>query len=226
MGAMPVVTLWYVFWLGLGAGLALLVMTSYRNISPWWLMWALLGSGALMIGRYVTMAVFAAGASPTAVAWLQRFWFGSAIGLTFPGFVALDQLVRHPAMTPKKLLRAYAPFLAVYALVILLGTTQVTMNPVIGVRPRLAGWAGILLGLAQAVFVGLVVWLGAQLSRKLPSPHIRRALWILMAAYLYLALDGALLAMGAWYRWPFLYSEILTLAALWWAFETARQHPL
>lgn len=198
--------LWYLFWLGVAVGLTILVMTAYRVISPRWLRWALMGSGALVIGRYVTMAVLATGAQEVA-ALPQRLWFGSAVGLTFPGVVAVDQLVRHPAMTPKKLLRAYAPFLACYALAIGLGSA-----------PALA--------LTQIIFAGLMVWLGVQLVKKLPSQHIKVALVILMAAYLYLALDGVLLALGVWYRWPFLYSEILTLLALWWAFETARQHPL
>lgn len=225
-GTVQALTLWYLFWLGLAVGLTLLVMTSYRTISPRWLMWALLGSGALLISRYLSMALFATGGQPGMAGLLQRLWFGSAIGLTFPGMVALDQLVRHPAMTPKKLLRAYAPFLAVYVPAILLGSTQMTANPVIGLRPRLEGWAALALSVAQTLFVSLVVWLGAKLAKKLPSKHIRVALWALMAAYLSLALDGLLLACGIWYRWPFLYSEILTLIALWWAFETARQHPL
>ena len=156
-----------------------------------------------MIGRYLAMALLTTGAQPV----MPRLWLGSTIGLTFPGLAAVDQLVRHPAMTPQKLLKAYAPFFTFSLLAIALKSMAV-------------------LALTQLAYAGLMGWLALLLSKKVPSRHIQVALWGLVAAFLYIALDGVLLALGVWYRWPFLYSELLTLLAVWWAFETARQHPL
>ena len=198
---MPTFPLW--FWLGLAIGLTGLALSAYRLISPKWLLWLLVASGGLAIARYLAMAMFSTSGEPA----LQRLWFGSTIGLTFPGLVAVDQLVRHPAMTPQKLLKAYAPFFTFSLLALALKSMAV-------------------LALTQLAYAGLMGWLALLLSKKVPSRHIQVALWGLVAAFLYIALDGVLLALGVWYRWPFLYSELLTLLAVWWAFETARQHPL
>lgn len=217
---------WYLFWLGLATGAAWLAMSAYRFVSPRWLKWLLWASGLLVMSRYLTMAILATSAQPPVWWLLRRLWFASVVGLTFPGVVALDQLVRHPAMTPKKLLIRFSPFLLAYALVLLLGRIELESHPVIGMRPRLVGWAVGVLACAHTAFILVMLGLGFLLAKKLPSPPIRLALAGLMAAYAYLGADGVLLAVGRWYPWPFLYSEILALVALWLAFDTAKQHPL
>ena len=217
---------WYLFWIGLATGASVLAMSAYRFVSPRWLKWLLWASGLLMMSRYLAMATLAVGAQPPMGWLLQRMWFASALGLTFPGAVALDQLVRHPAMTPKKLLIRFSPFLLAYALVLLLGRIDMDSHPVIGPHPRLVGWAVGVLACAHTAFIFGVLALGYLLAKKLPSTPIRLALAGLMAAYTYLGVDGVLLAVGRWYPWPFLYSEILALVALWLAFDTAKHHPL
>ena len=217
---------WYLFCLGLGVGLALLVMTGYLSLSPPWLRWLLLISGMLAASRYVVMALFAVSPDPQELWGLRACWFGTSIGLTLPGMVALDQLVRHPAMTPKKLLKWYAPFLAAYLVAILFGPYELTADPLAGQSPRLVGWGRGLLAATHSVFVAGFVWLAAMVCRKLPVPRIRLALGLLMAAYAYLGVDGVLRSAGGWYVRPYLYSEFLAMGALWFALDTARRQAL
>jgi hypothetical protein len=218
---------WYLVLLGFAAGMAVLCLTAYSRVGPSWLRWSLLACGALAIGRYAAMASFASGdPSPAWLPILSRAWLGTSIGLTWPTVVAVDQLVRHPAMTPQKLVRSYAPFLALYLIVLLFGRFGLVPDPIARQAPELMGWARAVLSLTQAVFVGLVLWFGLLLARKIPSAWIRAALAGLLLAHAYLAVDGAILAGGGWYFRPFLFSELLALAALWFAFDTARHHPL
>ena len=217
---------WYAFWLGVAAGTTLLAMSAYGGVSPRWLKWVLLVIGLFVISRYVTMALFATSANPNTWWGLRRCWFATSVGLTFPGVAALDQLVRHPAMTPKKLMQWCSPFLAAYAVVLLLGQFELAPDPVVGMSPRLVGWAVGVLAFVQAVFVIGFLGLSTLLIKKLPSPRIRMALGGLMVAYAYLGLDGLLVALHRWYVRPFLFSEIAALVALWFAFDTARHHSL
>ena len=206
------VAAWYLFLLGLAMGLVVLLLTAYLSISPGWLRWLLLASGVFAASRYLVMALFAISPAPQDLWGLRACWFATSIGLTLPGVVALDQLVRHPAMTPKKLLKGYAPFLAAYLAVILLGRYELVPDPIAGYSPTLVGgwrWA-----------------LAAMVGRKLPVPRIRLALGWLMAAYSYLSVDGFVRAAGGWYVRPYLYSECLALWAIWFALDTARRQSL
>lgn len=214
---------WYLFWLGVAVGVTALAMTAYLAISPRWLRWLLLASGAFVASRYVTMALFATSPEPHALWALRRCWVATSVGLTFPAIVALDQLVRHPAMSPKKLLRWFSPFLACYALVLGFGRFELTADPLVGTSPRLVGGWLWVLAVVQGLFVIGVLALGALLIQKLTSRRIRIALFGLMGAYGYLGLDGLFLALDRWYFRPFLFSEILALIAIWFALETARQ---
>ena len=211
----------HLFLLGLACGIALLTATSYRRVSPPWLRWLLLASGLFVMSRYVTMALFTANDAPRYFSALRPCWFATSVGLTLPSIFAIDQLVRHPAMTPKKLLVWFSPFLAVYGLLLLFA--DVTMEPdrVAGWMPRLtSGWR-LLLSVTQGAFVLGFIGISLMLMRKIPSTPIRLALLGLAAAHAYLGVDGLLLALGRWYVRPFLYSEILTLLALWHAYETS-----
>ena len=216
---------WYLFCLGLAVGMAVLAMSAYLSVSPPWLRWLLLASGVLVASRYVTMALAAISPHPQELWWLRWCWYGTSIGLTFPSVVALDQLARHPAMTPKKLLQWYAPFLAAYLLVLLFGRMEWFRDPLVGTTVKLGGWAIYLLAFAQACFVMVFLAMAGFLLSKIRSPHIQMALILLMAAYAYLTLDGVLVTFGRWYLRPFLFSEIFALLAIWLAFETADKHP-
>jgi hypothetical protein len=211
----------YLFLLGLAAGIALLSLTAYRHVSPAWLRRLLLAAGLFVFSRYVTMALFTIPATPTALALLRPCWFATSVGLTLPSVFAVDQLLRHPAMTPKRLLRWYAPFLAAYLAVLLFG--RVSAEP-----DRVAGWSlhltpvwQLLLSVTHTAFVLAFLGVCVSLMRKVPQRPIRVALAGLAAAYVYLTVDGLVLALGGWYFRPYLYSEMLALLALWHAFETA-----
>ena len=116
---MPSLGALYLFLLGLASGITLLAISAYRRVSPAWVKWLLVASGLFVISRYVAMALFASAETPEPV-WGFRFcWFASYIGLTLPSVFAVDQLLRHPAMNPKKLLTWCAPFLVAYGAIIL-----------------------------------------------------------------------------------------------------------
>ncbi len=223
---MDALAAWYLFWVGVAAGVALLAMTAYAGVSPLWLRGVLLASGAVVMSRYVSMVVYATNPGPPAWEWWSRCWFGTSVGLTLPGVVALDQLVRHPAMTPKKLLTWFSPFLAAYAAVLALGTVALAPDPIIGMRPHLVGWARVVLGLTHTGFVAGFLWVGIFLVRKLPVRRIQVALLGLMAAFVYLGLDGIVESVGWWYFRPFLFSDITALVAIWFALYTAQSSAL
>ncbi|HEX9564013.1 MAG TPA: hypothetical protein VF981_08580 [Gemmatimonadaceae bacterium] len=210
----------YLFLLGLAAGTAVLAMTAFRHVSPRWLRWVLFAVGAFQVGRYVALACFTAPDAPIRFWELRRFWFASAVGLTLPSVVALDQLVRHPAMTPKKLLIRFSPFLAAYGAVILFGSFTAIPDRVAGWALELTGWWPAFVSVVQGAFVILFIGICVWIIRKLPSEPIRTSAARLLVAHAYLAFDGALLAFGGWYFRPFLFSEMLALLALWHAFET------
>ena len=181
-----------------------------------------MGIGALGIFRYAAMAAFAGAGSPGDVWPLRHVWYASSLSLTIPSIFAVDQLVRHPAMTPRKLLGYAAPFLTVYLAVIIVGrATGVPDRLVGGWMPRLTpGWQWLLV-LTQCVFVTLFIGFCIQVMRRVPSRPIRLALAGLVLAHAYLGLDGILMWIGRPYVRPYLYSEMFACLALWHAYETA-----
>ena len=211
----------YLFLLGLASGLTVLAISAYRRVSPRWLTWTLIASGLFVISRYVTMALFTSEDAPQRFWALRHCWYGTSIGLTLPSVFAVDQLVRHPAMTPKKLLIRFAPFLIAYLVVILFADMQAVPDLVVGWSVKLTVPWRMTMMLVQAAFVAGFTLVAVVLMMKLPSWPIRRALAGLVAGYGYLTLDGLLQAAGWWYFRPNLYSEMVTLLALWYAFETA-----
>jgi hypothetical protein len=215
---------WYLFWLGLAVGVSILAVSAYVAVSPRWLRVLLYVAGGLTASRYVAMALLTIDANPTPLWLWKRLWFASSFGLTLPSLVALDQLIRHPAMSPRKLMMGFTPFLLVYGAVLLFGRFELKPDPVRGISPSVVGWGLGALALAQGVFVIGFLALGAILVRAVRSPRIRLALLGLMLAQGYLGLDGLLVRLGRGYPWPFLFSEILTLVALWFALDTAQRH--
>ena len=218
---MPSVGGAYLFLLGMATGLALLTTTSYLRVSPSWLRWVLMASGLFVMSRYLTLALFTTPEAPRYFLSLRPCWFATSVGLTLPSVCALDQLLRHPAMTPKKLLVWFSPFLIVYGVVLLFADATPVPDRVVGWMLRLGNGWQILLALAQGVFVLGFIGLSLVLMRKIPSTPIRLALIGLVVGQGYLGLDGVLLALGRWYFRPFLYSEMLMLLALWHAYETS-----
>ncbi len=211
----------YLFLLGFAGGTALLALTAYRRASPQWLRWLLMLSALFSMSRYLTLALFTTPGAPDRFWPLRHCWFATSIGLTLPSIFAVDQLVRHPAMTPKKLLTWFSPWLVAYATLILFGRSTVVPDRFVGWTLKLQpGWQWFL-SIVQALFIGCFIMLSVQIFRKVPSWTIRHALLWLIAAQLYLGFDGLLNALGRWYFRPFLYSEMIAFLALWYAFETA-----
>ena len=211
----------YLFLLGLACGVSLLPLSLYTGLSPRWVRWSLVLVGSLAAGRYLAMAAFAVIDDPQRIWMWHRLWFGSAIGLTLPGVFALDALVRHPAMTPKKLLRRLAPLLAAYAILALFAQAHPVQDRLMGWKIELEPAGRIVAALVQAAFVAGMIGVCAILIRKVPVPEIRGALALLALAYAALAVDGIVLAVGGWYARPFLYTEMLASLSLWHAFRTA-----
>ena len=211
----------YLFLLGLASGITLLALTAYRRVSPPWLKWLLIASGVFVMSRYVTMALFTSDEAPQRFWALRHCWFATSIGLTLPSVFAIDQLLRHPALSPKKLLCWFAPFLAAYSAVILFGAFSPVPDRVGGWIPRLSsGWQAFV-AIVHGTFVIGFLGICGMLMRKIPSRPIRASLLGLAVGQAYLAVDGLLLASGRWYFRPFLYSEMLTLLAIWHAYETS-----
>ena len=211
----------YVFLLGLASGIAFLAITSYRRVSPAWLKWLLIAGGVFVISRYLAMALFATTESPERVWEWRRCWFATSLAIPLSSVFAVDQLIRHPAMSPKKLLAWYSPFLISYGAVILFAQMTALPDKVAGWAVHLSpGWQRLLLA-THGVFV--LVFLGTCIlfMRKIPSRPIRIALLGLALGQSALALDGLLTAFGVWYFRPYLYSEMLALLAIWHAYETS-----
>lgn len=218
---MPPLAAAYLFLLGLASGVSLLTLTAYRRVSPVWLRWLLVLSGAFVTARYVTMALFTSPDAPDRFWALRPCWYATSIGLTLPGVFAIDQLLRHPAISPKRLLIWFMPFALAYGAVIFFGQASPEPDRVIGWVPRLSlGWQRWL-AVVHAVFVLGFLGICALFMRKVPSRRIRTALLALAAGCLALGVDGLILALGGWYFRPYLYTEILMLLALWYAYDTS-----
>ena len=209
------------FLLGLASGITLLTITSYRRVSPPWLRRLLMLSGFFVMSRYLAMALLTSSDAPQRF-WSLRFcWYATTIGLMLPSVFAVDQLLRHPAMSPKRLLRWCAPFLTVYSAVMVFGAAAPMPDRVAGRAPHLsAGWQAIL-SIVQGVFVVGFVGLCVRFMRKIPPGRLRVALGGLVLGQFGLGCDGLLLTMGGWYFRPFLYTEMAMLLALWFAYETS-----
>jgi hypothetical protein len=193
----------------LASGLCGIVLLEYFRLSPRWFRWVLMLAGMGVAGRYALQAVqIILQTSPAPAGRLMAVW--AAIGLTLPCAAALDQLVRHPAMTPKKLLQAYAPFAMVLA-------------PVVAFSgPGMAASDRLMLAFMQGLFAMAVVWVSARLIRKIPGARIRLALMGLSATQLVLAGRRLAEIMPPSDLRLELVTDGLALAAIWWALTTAR----
>lgn len=204
----------------MAAGIALLAVTAYRRISPRWLKWLLTATGLLMAGRYLALALLSSLGGPRHFSLLVRFfWLANMVGVTLPGVMALDQLLRHPAMSPKKLLLRFSPFLVIYAIFFLFAPVKAVFDPAAGWIIQLAHpwlWA---LCATQAAFLAGFIGISLMLMRKIPSTPIRLGLFGLVVGYSYLGLDGILAVFGGSPLHPFLFSEMILLLSFWHAYE-------
>ena len=208
--------------LGAALGLVALPLSVCLDVSPRWLRQLLIGCGALLALRYLVMALSLAGGDARAWWGVRSLCSVHLIGLTWPAVVAADQLIRNPAVTPKTLVRWYAPFLAISLFIMVFGHTG--LMPAGGDEVRLAllgGWArlaGLLLGLfATALWaIGGAVW------TRLPTGPVKAALTGLLGAYALVGLEGLVQATrpspGPW-MWP----EMLALVALWAALRAGQR---
>ena len=199
----------YCFLLGLASGVALLTISSYRHVSPAWLKWLLVASGLVVITRYVTAAflIEQVGGPELVMAW-SHSWVAISVGLTAPSIFAVDQLLRHPAMSPKQLLAWCTSFLAFCAFI-----SFAEAAPAIVPRPPMGWWivGAAVHGALIIGFVGIVT----RLIRQVPSGPIRIALFELAIGHILLGLAGL------FHVWPLLYAEMLMLLVLWHAYETS-----
>ena len=128
-------------------------------------------------------------------------WLAGLIGLTWPVMAAVDQLVRHPAMTPKKLALWYAPFLVCSLVAIVGGMAR-------AVGCLLAGFSAVLMVVAGAMW------------RRLPPGAVKSALAMLMVAAVACAAEGVARAIdpsGLPWMWP----EALVMTGVWRSFRAA-----
>ncbi|MBI4354692.1 MAG: hypothetical protein HY595_05580 [Candidatus Omnitrophica bacterium] len=175
-----------VFLLGLASGLTILTITAYRRLSPRWLRWLLIVMALLLLSGYATLAHVTVDES-----WLRWWRLIRSVGLTLPGVFAVDQLIRHPAVTPKKVLRWYSPWFIAYGIM--------SFTP----------WWRWTTPVVTSGFGLVLLWISGMVIRKLPDRRIRLALISLSLAYLVMGLSGLLLA------------DMLVLLALWSAYETS-----
>lgn len=153
----------------------------------------------LLIGRDCSSVFASPHPGSVSVVWGFVAWMARSIGLTLPAVFAIDQLIRHPAMTPHKLLRWYAPFPIIQGAALM--------------GPAIAPIAVEVIFLIGFVGVCLMLW------RKIPSWPIQRALLGLVFAYGYLGVSVFLVGCGTGYT-LLLYAEMVALLALWYAYET------
>lgn len=213
----------YCFLLGLSAGVALLATTSYRRVSPTWLKWSLLASGTLLMAHYLTLALFTSPTPPQHL-WALRFlWHLMPITLLFPAVMAIDQVLRHPAMSPTTLLKWLAPFLVADILMIVLAQSTVIPHPITSWMLSMDRGFVILSTLLHEAILVTVISVCLLVIRK-PLPHLmRQALGVLALGCTVLGLALTLVAARAWDRIPLLISELLMLLALWHAYEAGAE---
>ncbi|MBI4597675.1 MAG: hypothetical protein HY737_04645 [Candidatus Omnitrophica bacterium] len=188
-----------IYLVGLASGVVLLPITSFRRLSPLWLKLLLVAAGCLLIIRYLMLGLPDPVAPPMG-RWSAPFVrLTGAIGVTLPGIFAMDQLIRHPAMTPQKLLRWCAPLIALDLVTCWRIPLAMLVQGAVG------------LGLASAC---------AMLGGKIPVPSIRKPLAILGLAYGMWAAANLLigLATAIPLRWMLL-AELNLMLAVWHAFD-------
>lgn len=186
------------FFFGLGVGLILLLSSALRAVSPRWLRLFLIGCLLPQAAGYLFH--------------IPHLFMPASAGLLLCSIFAVDQLIRHPAMSAKKLLVWCSPVLVFTAATCLaLWLAAQWISP--WWQARLTESVVVLGG---AGFIGWVCLLLA----KVPSAAMRRALIMLAAAH---ALQAGAVFFFAWTtgRLVTLHADLALLLALWHAYDTA-----
>lgn len=180
------------FLLGLASGLVLLPLMSYRHVSPGWLRAGLWAGGLLLLSRY--LLIYGSAAANAALA------FSETAGFLLPAVVALDQLIRHPGMTPKKLVITWC-------------------LPLLAVAGGICWWpaaSALAVDLCGAALCAACLFL----MTKIPLPALHRALFILSLSYGFWVVERVTARLHG-SSLPFALSELTLLIGLWYAYETA-----
>ena len=104
-----------VFLPGIACGMSLVLLTSFRTISTREIRWVLIACGLLLVSRYISLA----STSPRYILgaeWFRLLEIERTLGLWVPYAISLDQVLRHPAMTPKRVLRGCVVVSLIYLL--------------------------------------------------------------------------------------------------------------
>lgn len=185
------------FFAGLGCGLTLLLAAAIRPVSPRWLKQLLIGLLLLQGASYLLPVL------------TQTM---TSTGLLLCSVFAVDQLIRHPAMSAKQLLVWCSP-LIVFAL----ATTAVLLFAPDKIPPL---WRScFLLGIPVLGSAGFALWV-LLLFPKIPSREMRRALGLLAAAH---TLQAGAFLFSLWQAGlpAAFHTDLLLLIALWHAYDTA-----
>lgn len=210
------------FLLGVACGLTVLPITTYRRVSPLWLRWLLIGAGLLVITQYIARALLL---TPEG---LQKFWdfryflFSTTVGLSLPTVFAIDGLIRHPAITPQKLLKWTLPWLLIEGTILIIGAgvTKIQIlspDSTLHFHP-LWQWA---LAIGQGLFSLTGILFCGLLIQKISSSPIRCALLGLALGHTGFGLAHILLAAQIGSVNSLVFCELFLLLALWHAYETA-----
>jgi hypothetical protein len=146
------------FTAGLSTGLALMLLLSFRPLSPRWLRWNLYLDGLFLAAFSATRGAV------EATAYAQYSSFVLTLSLALPSLFAIDQLVRHPAMRLQRLsMAASIAFLVIVLCYVLEGFTQA----------RLWGRLSLVWGACVAL---AIAFMAVRFLKSVPHPTVKAAL--------------------------------------------------
>ena len=208
------------FWLGCASGITVMAGTAYRHISPAWLKWLLAATALVLLARYAALACLSLTSVPEHVGVLRPLWLAAPISLLLPSAAAADLLIRHPAMTPQKLMRLLSPALIGYGLIIVCAPARLVPTLAAGWLVRLTGlWQALFLALQLSVSLGFV-GVCVLLIRKIPLRPIQHGLALLALSQLLQGVDAIRVAVHVGSSALSIQTEIASLLAIWFACET------
>ncbi len=192
---------------GFASGTVLLALSGYRQASPSWLKWLLWATGAFLLTRYF-MTILALQSFPEVFFQIHHYrWAVATTCLGIPGLFVIDQMLRHPAMSPEKFARIALPVIVLQALCVVLSDFVPWIM-----------WLSF--GIYQLTALGLVGFC-LRLMFQVPNALMKRALAALIFGFGCLAVEGLISLQGNPFAAPGLLSEIITLIALWYAYEAS-----
>ena len=107
------------YMLGLVTGTALFPVWTFGRVSPSWMRGLILGCQLVIAAHYCLLGQMPP-AGPDDLQWFRPVWLAQGAQVIVSA-VVLDQLIRHPAMSPRRLLLAAGPFAAVPVLAAIIG---------------------------------------------------------------------------------------------------------